>query len=88
MAARLWATRLGEEDIPVYEVQPGIIDTDMTSRVKDRYLRQIKEGLTIQKRMGTPEDVGKVVAALARGDLPYAAGQVITVDGGLTIPRL
>jgi NAD(P)-dependent dehydrogenase (short-subunit alcohol dehydrogenase family) len=88
MATRLWATRLGEEDIPVYEVQPGIIDTDMTSRVKDQYLRQIQEGLTIQKRIGIPEDVGKVVATLARGELPYANGQVIVVDGGLTIPRL
>jgi NAD(P)-dependent dehydrogenase (short-subunit alcohol dehydrogenase family) len=88
MASRLWAIRMGAYDIPVYEVQPGIVDTDMTSAVKDTYKRLIEEGLCIQKRMGTPEDVGKVVAALAKGDLPYATGQVIRVDGGLTIPRL
>jgi len=88
MASRLWASRLGGVDIPVYEVQPGIIETEMTSAVKDTYLKRIGEGLCIQNRMGTPEDVGKVVAALAKGELPYATGQVVRVDGGLTTPRL
>jgi NAD(P)-dependent dehydrogenase (short-subunit alcohol dehydrogenase family) len=88
MASRLWAVRLGEFNIPVYEVRPGIIDTDMTSGVKEKYDRMISEGLTVEKRWGTPEDVGKVVAALAMGDLPYGTGQVIMVDGGMTLPRL
>jgi NAD(P)-dependent dehydrogenase (short-subunit alcohol dehydrogenase family) len=88
MASRLWASRLGEFNIPVYEVQPGIIDTDMTKAVKESYLKLIEDGLSIQRRIGTPEDVGRVVAALARGELPYSSGQVIRVDGGLTIPRL
>ena len=73
MAARLFALRLAEHQIPVYEVRPGIIATDMTAP---------------ERRWGQPEDVGRVVAALVRGDLPYATGSVINVDGGLSIPRL
>ncbi len=88
MAARLWATRLGEFAIPVYEVRPGIIETDMTAPVKARYDRLIAEGLLLQPRWGLPEDVGRAVAMLVRGDLPYSTGQVIVVDGGLTVPRL
>jgi 3-oxoacyl-[acyl-carrier protein] reductase len=88
MATRLFAVRLGEYGIPVYEVSPGIIDTDMTSGVKEKYNKMILEGLTVENRWGQPEDVGKVVAALATGNLPYSTGQVIVVDGGLTIPRL
>lgn len=88
MATRLWAARLGEWDIPVYEVQPGIVHTDMTAGVKAKYDRLIGEGLLVQPRWGEPEDVGRAVAMLARGDLPYSTGQVITVDGGLGIPRL
>jgi NAD(P)-dependent dehydrogenase (short-subunit alcohol dehydrogenase family) len=88
MATQLFAVRLGEFDIPVYEVRPGIIDTDMTSGVKEKYDKLIEEGLCIQKRWGQPDDVGKVVAALAKGDFMYSTGQVIMVDGGLTIPRL
>jgi len=88
MATRLWAVRLGEFGIPVYEVRPGIIETDMTSGVKEKYDRLISEGLTVENRWGTPEDVGKVVAALATGELPYATGQVVLVDGGMTLPRL
>ena len=84
MATSLWATRLAEHDIPVYEVRPGITATDMTSRVKEKYDKLIAEGLLLQKRWGTPEDVGKAVALLARGDLPYSTGQVIMVDGGIT----
>ncbi len=88
MTTQLFAVRLGEFDIPVYEVRPGIINTDMTSGVKDKYDKLIADGLCLQKRWGEPEDVGKVVAALAKGDFHYATGQVILVDGGLTIPRL
>jgi len=88
MATLLFATRLGEFDIPVYEVRPGIIATDMTSGVQEKYDKLIEEGLTVQKRWGTPEDIGKAVAALSRGDFPYATGSVVMVDGGLTIPRL
>lgn len=88
MATKLWATRLGEFGIPVYEVRPGIIRTDMTAAVAERYTALIKEGLTVERRWGAPDDVGRVVATLARGDLPYSTGQVITVDGGLTIQRL
>jgi 3-oxoacyl-[acyl-carrier protein] reductase len=88
MMTRLWAVALGEYAIPVYEVQPGVIDTDMTSGVKEKYDRLIDGGLTVQNRWGTAEDVGRVVAAMARGDMPYSTGQVVMVDGGLTLPRL
>ena len=84
MAAALWATRLAEYDIPVYEIRPGIIKTDMTAAVKEKYDGLIADGLLLQKRWGTPEDVGKVVAMLARGDMAYSTGQVIMVDGGIT----
>jgi len=88
MAAQLWAVRLAEFGIPVYEVRPGIIRTDMTAPVQERYDRLIAKGLTLQPRWGTPDDVGKAVAMLVRGDLPYSTGAVIVVDGGLTVPRL
>ena len=88
MATQLWASRLGEFDIPVYEVRPGIIKTDMTAAVTAKYDKLLTEGLAIQSRWGTPEDVGKVVAMLARGDLSYSTGQVVMVDGGMTLQRL
>jgi 3-oxoacyl-[acyl-carrier protein] reductase len=88
MSARLFATRLAPEGIPVYEVRPGIVATDMTAAVKEVYDRRIAEGLIPERRWGQPDDVGRVVAALVRGDLPYASGSVIHVDGGLAIPRL
>lgn len=88
MATQLWAARLGEFEIPVYDVRPGVIKTDMTSPVTGKYDKLLAEGLTIQRRWGTPEDVGRAVAALARGDMPYSTGAVILVDGGLTIQRL
>jgi NAD(P)-dependent dehydrogenase (short-subunit alcohol dehydrogenase family) len=88
MATQLWAVRLGEFAIPVYEVRPGIVKTDMTAGVHEKYDKLLNEGLAIQRRWGTPEDVGKTVAALARGDFPYSTGQVIMVDGGLTVQRL
>ncbi len=88
MMTLLFASRLGEYGIPVYEIRPGVTKTDMTSAVQEKYDKLIAEGLCVQKRWGYPKDSGKVVAALARGDLPYSTGQVIMVDGGLTIPRL
>jgi len=88
MMTSLFATRLGEFGIPVYEVRPGVIETDMTSGVKEKYDRLFGEGLSVQPRWGQPADVGKTVLALVKGLLPYSTGEVIMVDGGLTIPRL
>ena len=88
MVTQLFAVRLGEFDIPVYEVRPGVIYTDMTAGVKEKYDKLIDEGLCVQKRWGYPEDVGKAVSALALQNFPYSTGQVIMVDGGLTLPRL
>lgn len=88
MATKLWAARLGEYDIPVYEIQPGVIRTDMTSGVVEKYDKLFEAGLAIQKRWGTPEDIGKVAAAMATGLMPYSTGQVVQVDGGMTVQRL
>jgi 3-oxoacyl-[acyl-carrier protein] reductase len=88
MATKLWAARLGEFEIPVYEIQPGIIKTDMTSGVVEKYDRLFEAGISIQKRWGLPEDVGKVAAAMATGMLPYSTGQVVMVDGGMNIQRM
>lgn len=88
MMTKLFATRLGDANIPVYEVRPGIIRTDMTAGVKEKYDRLINDGLTVEKRWGTPEDIGKIVAALAAGEIPYSTGQVIHADGGMGIRRL
>lgn len=88
MATKLWATRLGEFDIPVYEIQPGVIKTDMTAGVTEKYNKLFEQGISIQKRWGTPEDVGKVAAAIATGMMPYSTGQVVVVDGGMTVQRL
>lgn len=88
MATKLWAARLGEFGIPAYEIQPGIISTDMTSGVREKYDRLFGEGLAVQSRWGLPEDVGKVAAAMATGSMPYSTGQVVLVDGGMTLQRL
>lgn len=88
MHSKVWAVRLAEYGIPVYEVRPGVIKTDMTSAVTDKYDKLIGEGLTVQPRWGFPEDVARAALSLARGDFPYSTGEVIMVDGGLTIPRL
>jgi NAD(P)-dependent dehydrogenase (short-subunit alcohol dehydrogenase family) len=88
MASQLWAVRLAEYGIPVYEVRPGVIRTDMTAGVQQKYDALIADGLTLQPRWGTPEDVGRAVAMLARGDLCYSTGQVVMVDGGMLIDRL
>ncbi len=88
MAARLWAVRLAEHGIPVYELRPGVIRTDMTAGVTEKYDRLIADGLTLERRWGAPADIGRAVAALVRGDLPYATGQVLTLDGGLSVATL
>lgn len=88
MHSRVWAVRLAEFGIPVYEVRPGVIRTDMTSGVTEKYDRLIGEGLTVQPRWGTPDDVARAVGALAGGDFAYSTGEVFMVDGGLTIHRL
>jgi 3-oxoacyl-[acyl-carrier protein] reductase len=88
MATQLWAARLAEFGIDVYEVRPGVIATDMTAGVKEKYDTLLAGGLTLEPRWGQPADVGRVVAMLSRGDLPYSTGQVLTIDGGLTQRRL
>ena len=88
MAARLFAVRLAPLGIPVFEVRPGIIATDMTAGVRETYDARIANGLVPERRWGQPDDVGRAVAALLRGDMPYATGTVLHVDGGLTIPTL
>jgi NAD(P)-dependent dehydrogenase (short-subunit alcohol dehydrogenase family) len=88
MMTRLFAARLGEFDIPVYEIRPGIIETDMTSGVREKYNKMFSDGLAIQQRWGKPSDVGKMVVALVKGLLPYSTGEVLMADGGLTVQRL
>lgn len=85
MVSQLFAARLAEAGIPVFEVRPGIIDTDMTAKVKGKYDALIAGGLVPQGRWGTPEDVGRAVAAIARGDLDFSTGQVIEVGGGFSM---
>jgi 3-oxoacyl-[acyl-carrier protein] reductase len=88
MAVKLFALSLAPHSIPVYEVRPGIIATDMTAPVKEKYDQAIANGLIPEGRWGTPDDVGRVVAGLLGSRWPYATGSVIHVDGGLAIPRL
>ena len=88
MLTPLFASRLAAHGINVYEIRPGIIATDMTGGVKEKYDKLIAGGLTPIERWGTPEDVGKAVAALAQGLLPFSTGEVINVDGGFHLRRL
>ena len=88
MVTRLFADRLAGEGIRVFEVRPGIIRTDMTSPVQEKYEKLIAEGLLPIPRMGTPEDVAKMVLACAEGYLDYACGQVLDADGGFSLRRL
>ncbi len=88
MATALWSTRLAEFGIWVYEVRPGVIATDMTSPVREEYDKLFAEGLSLEPRWGTPDDVGRAVAVLASGEFSYATGNVLLIDGGLTLPRL
>jgi 3-oxoacyl-[acyl-carrier protein] reductase len=88
MITPLYAARLAKHGINVYEIRPGIIATDMTGPVKEKYDKLIGEGLTPIQRWGTPEDVGKAAAAIVEGALPFSTGEVINVDGGFHIRRL
>ena len=87
MITKLFAARLSNEGIGVYEIQPGFIETDMTAPSKAKYDALIEGGLTVIKRFGTPEEVGRIALTLASGLLPYTSGQVITADGGLLSVR-
>jgi 3-oxoacyl-[acyl-carrier protein] reductase len=87
-AARVFADRLAPEGIHVFEIRPGIIKTDMTAAVRDKYDRLITGGLIPQGRWGLPEDVGRTAAALASGAMPYSTGAVLEVSGGMDIRRL
>lgn len=87
MISSTLAVRLGRENIAVYDVQPGLINTDMTRTVIDTYAKRAKEGLCLIPRVGQPEEVGEAIANLAEGLLPYTTGQVISVDGGMLVPR-
>jgi 3-oxoacyl-[acyl-carrier protein] reductase len=88
MASLVFADRLSREGILVYEVRPGIIETDMTVKVKDKYDKLINEGLVPQKRWGYPSDISKAVASLARGDWAFSTGTIFEISGGLNIRKL
>ncbi|MEM7754775.1 MAG: 3-ketoacyl-ACP reductase [Planctomycetota bacterium] len=88
MATQLFAADLADRGIGVYEIRPGVIRTEMTAGVTEKYDRLIAEGLTVERRWGEPIDVARAVSTLARGELTYATGQVLTVDGGLSLARL
>jgi 3-oxoacyl-[acyl-carrier protein] reductase len=88
MAAQLWASRLANEGVQVHEIRPGLMETDMTAGVKEKYDRLITEGLVPQKRWGQPEDVGLAVAAILQGHYPFSTGEIIHVDGGFHLRRL
>lgn len=87
MLAKLFAVRLGADDIGSYEIQPGLIETDMSAPVQDLYRQRIKEGLTVIQRMGLPSDMGSIAAAMATGQFAFCTGQAVQADGGLLIPR-
>lgn len=87
MMSKLFAARLSDEDIGVYEIQPGFIDTDMVAPAKAKYDALIENGMTVIKRFGTPAEVGRIVVTLATGLLPYTSGQAIQADGGLLTVR-
>lgn len=87
MISRCFAARLGSEGIAVYDVQPGLIETPMTAPVIDSYRQRAADGLCLFPWVGQPEDVARVVARLATNRLPYTTGQVISVDGGMLVPR-
>ncbi|TFG62540.1 MAG: 3-ketoacyl-ACP reductase [Spirochaetales bacterium] len=88
MMTKLWAVRLAEYGIRVYEIRPGIIATDMTAGVSEKYDKLLEGGIALTPRWGKPEDVGKAVAALSENSFPYSTGAVFTVDGGLSVARL
>jgi len=88
MAVQLWATRLASDGVQVLELRPGIMATDMTAGVKEKYDALIATGLVPQMRWGTPEDVGRACAAILEGAFPFSTGDVIHIDGGFHLRRL
>jgi NAD(P)-dependent dehydrogenase (short-subunit alcohol dehydrogenase family) len=88
MMVKIFALRLGEAGIPVYEIRPGVIHTDMTAKAKEKYDRMIDEGLSPIRRWGEPDDIGRTVAALACAELPFVTCDALHVDGGLHIHKL
>jgi NAD(P)-dependent dehydrogenase (short-subunit alcohol dehydrogenase family) len=88
MAVQLWASRLADEGIQVFEIRPGIMATDMTSGVKEKYDKLIAAGIVPMKRWGSGDDVGRAASALLGGQFPYSTGQVINVDGGFQLRTL
>ena len=88
MTSSLFSDRLAKECVRVYELRPGIIQTDMTVKVKDKYDKMIAEGLIPQQRWGLPEDIGKAVASIARGNFDFSTGMVFEISGGLNIHKL
>ena len=87
MVSKAWAVRLGAANVAVYDVRPGLIATDMTAPVIAQYEERARDGLTLFPRVGQPEDVGAIIAALAAGKLPYTTGQTVYADGGMLVPR-
>ena len=87
MVSKVWAVRLGAENIAVYDVQPGLVDTAMTAPVIAHYEKRAREGLTLFPRVGQPGEMGDIIAALASGALPYTTGQAISADAGMLVPR-
>lgn len=87
MVSKALAVRLGAENIAVYDVQPGLIATDMTAPVIEMYRKRAEEGLTLFPRVGQPADMGAIIASLAAGKLPYTTGQAISADAGMLVPR-
>ena len=88
MVTQLFAVEMAKYGVNVYEIRPGVIATDMTACVKEKYDKLIAEGLTLQPRWGQPEDVANAVAMMLRGDIGYSTGQVVNVGGGLEVVRL
>ncbi len=88
MITKLFAARLAEHGVSVIEIRPGIIETDMTAKVKEKYEKLIAEGITPINRMGQPEDVAKCVASVAQGNFDFCTGTVIDCDGGFNVRRL
>ncbi|MFZ6029989.1 MAG: 3-ketoacyl-ACP reductase [Chloroflexota bacterium] len=88
MMTALFADRLAQDGIRVYEIRPGIIETDMTSGVHEKYARQIADGLTPIRRWGQPDDIARAVVALAGDSFPFSTGEIINVDGGFHLRRL
>ncbi|MCU0461814.1 MAG: 3-ketoacyl-ACP reductase [Bacteroidales bacterium] len=88
MTSTVFADRLSKDEIRVFELRPGIIQTDMTVKVKDKYDKLIQEGLVPQKRWGLPEDVGKAVASIARGNFDFSTGMIFEISGGMNLHRL